>query len=264
MPIHASTAVLAAADIKQTVDWYQTVLGFSDPWVWGDRPGFGGIRWGEGQLMFILDPPLARSVVGHQHYFNTDEVDVLYHRHVSAGAVVVSALAEMPWGVWEYTLRDPNGYYLRFGGSLAAKSARENRASPAGICLERRLPSVDEYLALRREVGWEEVDSRDAAEILGRCLYSVIAKYGGEMVAMAFAVGDGRQHIYIQDVAVCPRWQKQGVGSLLMSDLLAHIQEIAPPGCWVSLFCVPSRNSFYGRLGFRAGHGLAMRVQRRD
>lgn len=259
MHIHASTAVLAAGDVGETVAWYQTVLGFTDPWLWGDPPGFGGIRWGKGQVMFIHNPQLARSVEGHQHYFNGDELDVLYEQHRAAGAPILTPIANMPWGVREYTVRDPNGYHLRFGGS-AATAPREERPPPEGVTIERRVPTVAEFQNLRREVGWSALSSADAEEILKRCLYGTVAVANEGTVGMAMAVGDGRQQIYIQDVAVRPEWHNRGVGTLLMDQIMAHLRETAPPGCWVSLFCVPNRGGFYGRFGFQKGHGMTMRL----
>lgn len=259
MFVTVSTAVLAASDVRQTVAWYHDVLGFSEPWLWGEPPGFGGIGWGAGQLMFIGHPDLAARVEGHQHYFDVEDVDALFERHRKAGADIFLPLADMLWGKREYTIRDPNGYHLRFGGS-STPLERESRPAPEDLTMERRLPSSEEFLRLREAVGWGTLPMSDVEEILAKSLFGIVAVKGGVVVGMALAVGDGRQQIYIQDVSVLPSMQGTGVGTLLLKDLITYARELVPPGCWLSLFCVPTLAAFYGRHGFRKGHGMTLQL----
>ena len=46
------------------------------------------------------------------------DIDALYARHKAAGATIVHPIENKPWGIREYTVRDPSGYHLRFGGPL--------------------------------------------------------------------------------------------------------------------------------------------------
>jgi uncharacterized glyoxalase superfamily protein PhnB len=114
-PIVKSEAIFAVADVATTVKFYREKLGFTKEWFWNDPPTHGGVQWGEVDLMFHLDAGLAKHVEGHQHYFHVKGVDDLYARHQQNGVQIISPLERKPWGEREYTIRDPNGYHLRFG-----------------------------------------------------------------------------------------------------------------------------------------------------
>jgi uncharacterized glyoxalase superfamily protein PhnB len=114
-PIVRSEAILAVADVAATIKFYRETLGFTEEWVWADPPTFGGVGWGEVSLMFDLNLELATHLEGHQHYFFVKGVDELYARHQKNGVTIISPLERKPWGEREYTVRDPNGYHLRFG-----------------------------------------------------------------------------------------------------------------------------------------------------
>src|SRR5262245_58932749 len=117
-----SDASLAVADVVATVRFYRDKLGFTGEWLWGDPPDFGGVTWGKIGLMFCLQPALAANIEGHQHAFLVSGLDWLYQRHRNDGVQVISPLEAKPWGMREYTVRDLNGYYLRFGEPVTARA----------------------------------------------------------------------------------------------------------------------------------------------
>ena len=57
----------------------------------------------------------------------------------------MEALEPKPWGVSEYTVRDPDGYRLRFAGSGRTKEV--SHAQPAEVRIEARLPTRAELEA---------------------------------------------------------------------------------------------------------------------
>lgn len=71
---------------------------------------------------------------------------------------------------------------------------------------------------------------------------------GEHLVGFARVVSDQRFHAYIDDVAVQPDHQRRGLGRLLLTKLLAGLQEIET----VTLFCHLSLVPFYEEQGFRA------------
>ena len=114
-PIVKSEAILATADVAATIRFYREELGFTNEWFWDDPPTHGGVEWGDIDLMFQKNVELAKHVEGHQHYFFVTGVDELHARHQQNGVSIISPLERKPWGMREYTVRDPNGYHLRFG-----------------------------------------------------------------------------------------------------------------------------------------------------
>ena len=122
-PIIKSEAILATADVAATIKFYREQLGFTKEWFWDDPPTHGGVEWGEIDLMFQKNVELAKHVEGHQHYFFVSDVDALYATHQANGVTIVSPLERKPWGMREYTVRDPSGYHLRFGEQCGSSQA---------------------------------------------------------------------------------------------------------------------------------------------
>jgi uncharacterized glyoxalase superfamily protein PhnB len=109
--------MLQTMDIGQTVAWYEIVLGFQrtgqkdDGWCSLTRDGVS--------IMFMnnahLGPPHATAT----QYFTVDDVDTLWDgikRHCQAEW----GPEDMPYGLREFAIKDPNGYLLSFGSPIAA------------------------------------------------------------------------------------------------------------------------------------------------
>ena len=69
---------------------------------------------------------------------------------------------------------------------------------------------------------------------------------GDRLIGFGRALTDGGRQAAIYDIAVEPAWQGQGVGDMIMCNILARIE-----GCNVLLYANPGRESFYQRFGFR-------------
>jgi len=89
-----------------------------------------------------------------------------------------------------------------------------------GIVLVERAPKPGEYQALRRAVGWAEVEERSALKGLEGSLYAVCAVKEGRVVGCGRVVGDGGIYFYLQGVIVLPAHQGLGLGRLIMTALL--------------------------------------------
>ncbi|MBV6457808.1 MAG: hypothetical protein HONBIEJF_00928 [Fimbriimonadaceae bacterium] len=241
----SSTAIFASADVAATLAFYKDVLGFESSWQIGEPPTFGSASVGGVTIMFCLQPELAAKVGGHQHWIKVDDADTLYDRHRAAGATIVSAIDNMPWGSREYVVEDPAGYHLRFAGPPVNEPAR-SQPFPEGVTIERRLPTVEEYADIAgRAFSYKELQP----EILQTTWGGVVAiAPGGETVGVVRIVRDAPGWFSIWDVAVLPEWQARRIGSEMMKAALAMIRE-ASPGANVHLFTY--QHGFYDRLGFK-------------
>jgi uncharacterized glyoxalase superfamily protein PhnB/GNAT superfamily N-acetyltransferase len=253
--LKASEAVFAVADVRATIAYYRNVLGFESEWLWGDPPTFGGAVWGRIQVMFCLDLNLQSKVTGHQHFFRVDNVQALYDRHKAAGANIVSAIENKPWGAREYTVLDPNGYNLRFAGpERYERPATATDALPAHVRIDLRLPTVDEYIALTKAVNWN-CDPERMPAALAHSMLGVVAidARTSQAIGMARACGDGRFYT-IWDVIVVPEHQGQKIGTALMETLLSELRRIGSKGAFVGLFALKA--GFYEKLGFVCDSGM--------
>lgn len=257
MPVlRTSEAVLAVADVAATIRFYREKLGFEGEWLWGDPPTFGGVRWGGIQIMFCQQERLASKVEGHMHYFRCDDIEALYQHHRQRHAPIIDDIENKPWDLREYTIRDINGYHLRFGGPPRYERPVTARQSlPADVTIAERIPTLAEYYTLAESVGWNRHEST-ASTALQNSLYGAVAMAGEEAVGMLRIIGDGGRFYYIQDVVVCPPRQNQRIGTALMEAAMAWLERTAPKGAWIGLFT--PKPAFYERFGFKSGGGMCI------
>ena len=128
------------------------------------------------------------------------------------------------------------------------------------IDLVQSAPSVEDYLALRKLVGWTVVDKPLAQQALSQSLFHVTAVSEGRTIGMARIVGDGALFFYIQDLVVHPEVQQQGIGKLLMNEVERFIQSNARLGATVGLFSAQGKEAFYQSFDYtkRDGHSLGL------
>jgi catechol 2,3-dioxygenase-like lactoylglutathione lyase family enzyme/GNAT superfamily N-acetyltransferase len=251
-----STAVLACADVQQTVDFYCNTLGFKLHWLWEDPPTFGAIGMGHVEVFLQRRPDLAGKTEGHAHCFHVTDADGLHAQHAAAGAPILAPPANKPWGMREYTVRDPNGYHLRFlGPQKYQRPPAATNTLPPHIRLDIRVPTIEEYIDLCASVGWAR-HRPSMQDALDHTLVGVIATdtRAVETVGMVRATGDGRYYM-IWDVIVKPAYQGQRIGSTIIEAALAEMRRRgAPQGAFVGLFT--GKPDFYERLGFKKDVGM--------
>lgn len=125
------------------------------------------------------------------------------------------------------------------------------------VVLVERVPTATEYRQLCESVGWGQVMNFEAAvEALPRSLHAVVACRNGAAIGMGRIVGDGAIFFYIQDVAVDPRLQGQGIGRRILEALVGWVHTHAPKKAFLGLFAASGTQSFYERFGFASHSGM--------
>lgn len=120
-----------------------------------------------------------------------------------------------------------------------------------------RVPTYEEYTRLCTAVGWKEFMNFDVADkSLKQSIYGVVVEQNGKAVGMGRIVGDGQIYFYIQDVAVDPDHQGQGVGRRMMESLMGYLRENAPDKAFVGLFASHGKEAFYRQYGLNDHEGL--------
>jgi ribosomal protein S18 acetylase RimI-like enzyme len=66
------------------------------------------------------------------------------------------------------------------------------------------------------------------------------------LIGFGRAISDGIYQAAIYDVAVAPEFQKKGIGTTIMKNILARL-----PQCNVILYAAPGKEGFYKTLGLR-------------
>jgi catechol 2,3-dioxygenase-like lactoylglutathione lyase family enzyme/GNAT superfamily N-acetyltransferase len=254
--ITSSIAVLAVVDIPASVAFYVNVLGFKQQWLWGNPPTFGCVSLGKAEIFLCQQPQLAHQVEGHMHcFFDEENVDALHEQHRAAGAPIVSPIENKPWGVREYTVRDPSGYHLRFGGPITyTRPATATDSLSPHVRFDVAKPDVETYRALFRSVEWHCHEAMQ--EVLERSDFCVLAtdRRDGAAVGITRVTGDGNCYM-IWDVIVRPSHQGQKIGSTMMQRATEEIRRRAPHAGFVGLFT--GKPAFYERAGFKKCSGMS-------
>jgi lactoylglutathione lyase len=107
------------ADLNATAAFYTTVLGFEltrderD----ADRQYLAlkrdGVQVGAAARPEVLDRHCRRPPTGVELVFEVDDVDSVFEHVRVAGWPTEEELVERPWGLRDFRLLDPSGYYLR-------------------------------------------------------------------------------------------------------------------------------------------------------
>ena len=97
-----------------------------------------------------------------------------------------------------------------------------------------------------------------ALRAAGALSVSLVAELDGELIGHGAAspvrISDGTPRWYgLGPVSVAPGHQRQGVGSRLITELLAALRQLGAAGC-----VVLGEPAYYGRFGFRAESALVL------
>lgn len=122
------------------------------------------------------------------------------------------------------------------------------------ITIKTNTINLEDYLAIRAEVGWVALQDKQAAMALENSLYVAGVYEEDRLIGMGRIVGDGAVICYIQDLIVLPEYQGQGVGSMLLKHLTDHVKTLRQDNSrmMLCLMCAKGREKFYEKHGFIA------------
>ena len=116
------------------------------------------------------------------------------------------------------------------------------------IQIVEEVASVDDFLRLRKISGLSERPLEAAIKALPRSLYGVHIIIDGAAIGMGRIVGDGALNFEIVDIAVDPKYQKQGFGCIIMEHIMEYLDKKAPAGCYITLMADVA--ALYEKFGF--------------
>jgi lactoylglutathione lyase len=114
---------LFVEDVERSVAFYRRVLGFAEEPHSGDRR-YVALRRGEARLgigaveALPEDHPVRwrsseRLGLGVEIVLEIPDLEAAYHHARAAGHPLATELVRQPWGLLDFRLHDPDGYYLR-------------------------------------------------------------------------------------------------------------------------------------------------------
>lgn len=133
---------------------------------------------------------------------------------------------------------------------------REGENTIENICGEIRLVDnvlqADDFIRLRIEAGFVEIPMDHAKKALQNGLINVSAIYKGELVGMGRLVGDGAMYWYLQEIIVLPRFQRKGIGTMIVNHLVDYARANSITGKFTTIGGVSAKGKelFYEKMGF--------------
>lgn len=117
--------------------------------------------------------------------------------------------------------------------------------------IENTIPIVT-YKKLRVSSGLS-AKTTEAAEIgLANSLHSVmITNEDNEVIGMGRIIGDGGCFCQVVDICVLPEYQGQGIGKLIIENLMSYIKNKLPESCYISLIADGDADKLYAKYGFK-------------
>jgi catechol 2,3-dioxygenase-like lactoylglutathione lyase family enzyme len=114
-------------DVRSAVEFYRDVLGFSVDYMYGDSPVYAIVKRDNVRLALLearnSDPGDGRC------YIFVREIDAYYQAVKRGDPDIIDALANRPYGMKDFALRDLDGNRLAFGQAIAAAAQPMNEAS---------------------------------------------------------------------------------------------------------------------------------------
>ncbi len=97
-----------------------------------------------------------------------------------------------------------------------------------------------------KEVGMAYYEPHVHKEAFENSYTSIFVYYGGRLIGFGRAISDGVYQAAIYDVAIIPEFQKRGIGTTIINNIVSNL-----PSCNFILYTMPGKEDFYRKLGFR-------------
>lgn len=113
--------------------------------------------------------------------------------------------------------------------------------------------SPTDYNGLRNAVGWKMLSERQTQNIIQNTKFLTAATIDNKPIAMSRVITDEGNIYFIADVIVHPDYQGQGIGKILMTNVMNFIKSDFVEGetVQVHLMSVKGKELFYEKFGFK-------------
>ncbi len=114
MNLSPPTPELPVTSVPETQAYFRDVLGFHIAWHNAEGQ-IGAVACGDCALFFReTDGPIVPTTC----WIFADDLDLAYAGFKEAGADIIAPLADMPWGLRQFTIRDLNGHIFHIHHDL--------------------------------------------------------------------------------------------------------------------------------------------------
>ena len=108
--------VLAVKDLAAAAEYFKSKLGFDLDFT---APGWEFLSFGDFKVMLgECSEEMTAEATGNHSWFAhclVENVDEIYAEFNERGAVILSPIANKPWGIRDFTVVTPDGHRIVFG-----------------------------------------------------------------------------------------------------------------------------------------------------
>jgi catechol 2,3-dioxygenase-like lactoylglutathione lyase family enzyme len=113
--VSCARPIFNVKSLKASQTYYREALGFKLDWDHGEPADFGSVSRGDGQVFLCQG---CQGIPGAWIMLFVRDVDKLHAELVERKAIIKMPPTNMPWGMREMQVEDPDGNVMRFGSSL--------------------------------------------------------------------------------------------------------------------------------------------------
>ena len=108
--------VVGVDDLDKSVEFYVDALGLTETFRFGEPPFYAGVQVAEG-LDIHLNTKADHAGKG-EIYLTVDDADAMLAQLKSKGVAIEIELADQPYGMRDFSVRDPAGNFITLGTPL--------------------------------------------------------------------------------------------------------------------------------------------------
>lgn len=121
-----------------------------------------------------------------------------------------------------------------------------------GIVIRKEVPSGEEYLKLRDSANWVSPAEIVCTKGLSSSVLTITVRKDNKLIGMGRIVGDGIFTFFIVDLIVLTDYQKLGIGSEIMTNIMHYIDKTSAKNSYITLMSAKGKEGFYKKFGFIA------------
>ena len=113
--------------------------------------------------------------------------------------------------------------------------------------------NVEDFLRLREELGWKNLSKKQLTKAISGSMINLSVFKDNECVGIGRVVGDNALKGMLTDIMVSKKYQKQGIGKLIVTTLIDDIEKILEEGEQFQLEASPTEGNrdFYIKCGMK-------------
>lgn len=126
-----------------------------------------------------------------------------------------------------------------------------NKRNEVDIRIEYNTLTVEDYQSIRSTTDWDVLEGTIVEKAISNDFFSICIYDKDRLIGIGRVIGDGAIYFYIQDVIVLPKYQKYGIGKLIMENIEEYLLNVTSNNSVVGLMAAEGVSQFYKKFGYK-------------